>query len=68
MRIIKSELIVTTVRDMCIKANCHINSDIFDALNKSLETETSDIGKNVFKNLIEKAGYEVVTTRGDVKR
>lgn len=52
MRIVKSEEIVKVVRNMCIKANCHINDDIKCALEESVGTEKSDIAKGVLKNLL----------------
>lgn len=55
MRIINSEEITKTVRDMCIKANCHINSDIKCALENSVKTEKSDISKGVLNNLLKNA-------------
>lgn len=55
MRIIQSEEIVSVVRDMCIKANCHINDDVKCALEKSVETEKSDISKGVLENLLKNA-------------
>lgn len=55
MRIINSEEIVSVVRDMCIKANCHINDDVKCALEKSVETEKSDISKGVLENLLKNA-------------
>lgn len=55
MRIINSEEITKAVREMCIRANCHINDDIKDALTKSAETEKSDISRGVLKNLLKNA-------------
>lgn len=55
MRIINSDDIVSVVRDMCIKANCHINDDVKCALEKSVETEKSDISKGVLENLLKNA-------------
>lgn len=55
MRIIKSEEISKTVRDMCINANCHINSSIKNALFTALGAEESSVGKDVLKNLIKNA-------------
>lgn len=52
MRTINSEVIVKTVRDMCISANCHINPDIREALEKGIETEKSEVSRGVLKNLI----------------
>lgn len=55
MRIINSNEITETVKNMCIKANCHINSDIKQALKRSAETEKSDISKGILKNLLKNA-------------
>ena len=55
MRVIQSEIITKTVRDMCIKANCHINSDIRRAIENSIETEKSEVSKGVLKNLLKNA-------------
>lgn len=55
MRIINSELIVNTVRDMCIKANCHINADIKRALENGVRTEKSNVSRGVLENLLKNA-------------
>jgi fumarate hydratase subunit alpha len=55
MRVIKSEEITNTVRDMCIKANCHINEDIRCALERGATEEKSEISKGVLKNLLKNA-------------
>lgn len=55
MRIIQSETITKAVRDMCIKANCHINSDIKNALTKSVKTEKSEVSRGVLENLLRNA-------------
>ncbi|MCH5210632.1 MAG: fumarate hydratase [Oscillospiraceae bacterium] len=55
MRIINSNDIVNAVRDMCIKANCHINSDIKNALENGVKTEKSEISRGVLENLLENA-------------
>lgn len=55
MRIINSELIVNTVRDMCIRANCHINADIKRALEDGVRTEKSDVSRSVLENLLRNA-------------
>lgn len=52
MRTIKSEEITRAVREMCINANCHLNPDIREALEKGIETEKSEVSKGVLKNLI----------------
>lgn len=55
MRTVNSDEIVRIVRDMCIKANCHINDDVKNAIEKSVETEKSDISKGVLRNLLKNA-------------
>ena len=55
MRIINSEIITSVVRDMCIKANCHINDDVKRALFESVKTEKSEISKGVLENLLKNA-------------
>lgn len=55
MRIIKSDEITKTVADMCIKANCHINCDIKNALETSVKTEKSEVSKGVLENLLKNA-------------
>ncbi|MEE1351326.1 MAG: fumarate hydratase [Clostridia bacterium] len=52
MRTIKSEEITRAVREMCINANCHLNPDIREALEKGIETEKSEVSKGILKNLI----------------
>lgn len=55
MRVINSDEIVNAVKRMCVSANCHINDDIRRALEKSLETEKSDISRGILKNLLKNA-------------
>lgn len=55
MRIINSEEITKTVKEMCIKANCHINCDIKSALENSVQTEKSPVSKGVLENLLKNA-------------
>lgn len=55
MRTISSTEITDTVADMCIRANCYINSDIKDMLIKSIKTEKSPVSKGVLENLIKNA-------------
>lgn len=40
---------------MCIKANCHINCDIKNALETSVKTEKSEVSKGVLENLLKNA-------------
>lgn len=55
MRVINSDEIIRVVRDMCIRANCHINEDVKCALERSVETEKSEISKGVLENLLKNA-------------
>ncbi len=55
MRIINSDEIVKAVRDMCIRANCHINCDIKSALENGVKTEKSDVSRGVLENLLKNA-------------
>jgi fumarate hydratase subunit alpha len=55
MRIINSEEITKAVRDMCIAANCHLNSDIREALEKGVRNEESEVSRGVLKNLLTNA-------------
>lgn len=55
MRIINSDEIAEKVKCMCIKANCHINDDIKNALENGVNTEKSEISKGVLKNLLKNA-------------
>lgn len=55
MRIVNSEEIMNTVAKMCVAANCHINSDIKNALIESGKTEKSAVSKVVLESLIKNA-------------
>lgn len=55
MRTVNSEEIVSVVRDMCVKANCHINRDIKHALEEGVEKEKSEVSKGVLLNLLKNA-------------
>lgn len=55
MRVINSEEVTKVVRDMCISANCHLNSDIRCALENGLKTEESEVSRGVLKNIIDNA-------------
>lgn len=55
MRIINSKTIEDTIRDMCIKANCYLNPDIREAIEKGIATDKSDVSRNVLEKLIQNA-------------
>ncbi len=52
MRVINSDEITSVVRKMCISANCHLNSDIRNAIEQSIETEKSEVSKGVLEKLL----------------
>lgn len=55
MRIISSEEITNAAAKLCIEANCYLNGDIRDALEKSSESESSGVSRTVLKNLLKNA-------------
>lgn len=59
MRKISSSAVTEAVKEMCISANCHIDASIKKALEFSVETENSKIGKTVLSNLLKNAQIAV---------
>ncbi len=55
MREINVSEITDTIEDMCIEANCVLNSDIECALKRGYETEQSEIGRSVLGNILKNA-------------
>lgn len=55
MKIINSEKITETVKEMCINANCRLNKDVREALKNGSENDKSDIAKGVLQRLLENA-------------
>ena len=55
MRIIQSNEITEAVKQMCIKANCHINDDIKSALTESVKSEKSEVSRGILENLLKNA-------------
>ena len=53
MRIIQAEEISAAVRDMCIKANCSLQSDVVDALLKARETEPWPVAQATLDSILE---------------
>ena len=41
MREISVELITDTIAQMCIEANCHLNEDVYTALEQAKQKESS---------------------------
>ena len=55
MREIDVSEIIYAVRDLCIRANCVLNDDVYDALESAKNTEKSPIGKEILCQLTENA-------------
>ena len=55
MREINVNSIIDTLEEMCIEANCVLNSDVEDALKNGYESEISEIGKDVLGNILKNA-------------
>ncbi|MDF1590057.1 MAG: fumarate hydratase [Desulfobacterales bacterium] len=55
MREIPVENITRAIRDLSIRANTDLGADVLDAFHRSLETETSPVGKEILERLIENA-------------
>lgn len=55
IREISTKEIVKVVRDLCIDANYHLGDDVLLALDKAIESERSEPGREVLKELKENA-------------
>ena len=55
MKIINKDTIIENVKNLCIKANCVLNSDIKKAFEEGLKNEESPTAKTILSNLIENA-------------
>ncbi len=55
MRIIKSEEITSAVKEMCVSANCRLNSDIRRALEAGVKTEQSEVSRGILEKLLQNA-------------
>ena len=55
MREISTESITNTIAEMCICANCNLNKDVYNALEKAKQKEQSQIGKEILCQLIKNA-------------
>ena len=53
MRTIKAEEITQVVRDLCIEANCHLPSDIKDAITECKACEPFEIARNILDRIEE---------------
>ncbi len=55
MREIDFDTIAETVAELCQVANCHLSTDVEDALKRALATEESPIGREVLQQLLQNA-------------
>ncbi len=55
MREIEVNEIIDAVRELCIKANCVLNDEVYNALEAAKNTEKSPIGKEILCQLIDNA-------------
>ena len=51
MRIIHTDQIIETIRQMCINANLHLSDDVKDAICGAIQTEKSPLGRQVLEQL-----------------
>lgn len=55
MREIEVSVVIKVVRDLCIKANCYLPSDVKQVIEVASQAEESPIGRNIFNQIIENA-------------
>src|SRR6056297_2217556 len=55
MRIIKADIISKEVARLAVEANYFLGSDMRNALQKGLDEEKSEVGKEIFQQLINNA-------------
>ncbi|MFH1231469.1 MAG: fumarate hydratase [Planctomycetota bacterium] len=53
MREIKTDIIIKSLKNMCIDANCVISDEVIALLNKSLSIEESPTGKEIIQQILE---------------
>lgn len=53
MRKINVDTITQAVREMCMKSNYELSSDVIERIKKSKETEESEIGKDILEKMIQ---------------
>ena len=62
MREIDCSVIASTVRDLCIEANCRLPGDLRSAICRACETERSPVGRSILADL--KNNYAFAEERG----
>lgn len=53
IRTIHTDIIIQNIKEMCIEANHFLSSDMKESLSKAIQTEKSEIGKNILDQLQE---------------
>ena len=53
MRKINVDTIIQAVKEMCMKSNYELSSDVIEAIKKSKESEKSEIGKDILEKMIQ---------------
>ncbi|MBR4027900.1 MAG: fumarate hydratase [Lachnospiraceae bacterium] len=64
IRTIHTDIIIKTIKEMCIEANHYLSSDMKEALNHARDTEQSELGKKILNQLEENlqiASSEMIT-------
>jgi len=55
LKIINASDVEKVIADLCIRANCELRQDIYDALKSALGEEESALGREILRQLIENA-------------
>ena len=61
MRIISAQEITDAVKKLCMEANYHLPCDVKSCINKSIETENSENGKDILEKI--KENYEIADNK-----
>ena len=52
MKEVNVDIIIETIKELCIEANYDITSDIYDSLCEAKKSETFELGKNIISDII----------------
>ena len=55
MREVRTEEVTRCIKELCIKANCCLNEDIYSSIKEAEKKEKSPIGRDILNNLIKNA-------------
>ncbi len=55
MREISAQKIIETVKNLCLEANTNLPEDVVEALNRALKNETSPLGREILRQIINNA-------------